>query len=772
MNFFSSKAETLEKLSRFPLKTANILPIHYFPLSEWKDDPFGCLDGIFVLPEDELFIVRSSSRSEDKPNESNAGAFLTLPNISKAELKNAVNEVFSSYGREESNDLVMIQPMLRGILSSGVAFTNDLETGAPYRIISWTVGQKTDGITKGDKGGKTVFCHRSAELNEPDDIQGISKLVDELQYHFGNQPLDIEFAFSNLLDVRKLWLLQARPLITQQKSILLSEHVEKVNRIEKYLVESMRPNDLLKGETTAFGVMPDWNPAEIIGLRPRPLAKSLYRDLITDNICAYQRNNYGYRNLRGFPLMVELEGLPYIDIRVSFNSFIPQEIEDPLAEKLVNFYMDKLTEKPFLHDKIEFDIVYSCYTLDLEERLNELSRNNFSCSEIDSIKSSLLSLTNKILNPDDGLMLSDSKRIITLMDRRQSVMNSNMTLIQKIYWLIEDGKRYGTLPFAGLARAGFIAVQLLNSLAAKGILSSEDIQNFLSSIRTVSSQMSEDLRLLKLPKFLEIYGHLRPGTYDILSPRYDENPKLYFDHKGSFEKPKDNLLFRLSIDQMKAVDCCLKECGLAMNAIEFFSFIEDAILLRESSKFEFTKNLSDTLSLIGELGCQYGLSLNEISFANIEDIKQLYASSNDGSSELKQSINRGKKGFANSNQIFLPPLITKPSDVWQFCSPEITPNYITQKIVTGHVAGVNDTEMLRGAIVCIPSADPGYDWLFSHSIGGLVTAWGGINSHMAIRAGEMGIPAMIGAGDKIFHEFEVAQYVRMDCGSKGYEVIR
>ena len=34
-----------------------------------------------------------------------------------------------------------------------------------------------------------------------------------------------------------------------------------------------------------------------------------------------------------------------------------------------------------------------------------------------------------------------------------------MDLIEKVYWLLEDAKRYGTLPFAGLARAGFIAVQ-------------------------------------------------------------------------------------------------------------------------------------------------------------------------------------------------------------------------------------------------------------------------------------------------------------------------
>ena len=40
--------------------------------------------------------------------------------------------------------------------------------------------------------------------------------------------------------------------------------------------------------------------------------------------------------------------------------------------------------------------------------------------------------------------------------------------ISRIYWLLEDCKRYGTLPFAGLARAGFIAVQLLRSLVAVG----------------------------------------------------------------------------------------------------------------------------------------------------------------------------------------------------------------------------------------------------------------------------------------------------------------
>ena len=85
--------------------------------------------------------------------------------------------------------------------------------------------------------------------------------------------------------------------------------------------------------------MTDWNPAEIIGIKPKSLAISLYRELITDNIWAYQRNNYGYRNLRSFPLLVEFSGLPYIDIRVSFNSFVPDSLSDELAEKLVIFIL-------------------------------------------------------------------------------------------------------------------------------------------------------------------------------------------------------------------------------------------------------------------------------------------------------------------------------------------------------------------------------------------------------------------------------------------------
>lgn len=80
-----------------------------------------------------------------------------------------------------------------------------------------------------------------------------------------------------------------------------------------------------------------------------------------------------------------------------------------------------------------------------------------------------------------------------------------------------------------------------------------------------------------------------------------------------------------------------------------------------------------------------------------------------------------------------------------------------------------DPERLANAIVAIPSADPGFDWLFSHPIAGLITAYGGANSHMAIRAGELGLPAVIGTGEFLFEKWSRARRLAIDCAAKRVE---
>ena len=190
-----------------------------------------------------------------------------------------------------------------------------------------------------------------------------------------------------------------------------------------------------------------WNPAEIVGVRPKPLALSLYRELVTDSIWAYQRHNYGYRNLRSFPLMPHFYGLPYIDVRLSFNSFIPADLEEGLAGRLVDYYIDRLLVEPTLHDKVEFEVVFSCYTLDLPDRLQCLLEFGFSKEECESIADSLRHLTNRIVHHKEGLWRLDAAKLDTLNARREELLASGADSLEPIYWLLEDTKRYGTLPY-------------------------------------------------------------------------------------------------------------------------------------------------------------------------------------------------------------------------------------------------------------------------------------------------------------------------------------
>ena len=74
----------------------------------------------------------------------------------------------------------------------------------------------------------------------------------------------------------------------------------------------------------------------------------------------------------------------------------------------------------------------------------------------------------------------------------------------------------------------------------------------------------------------------------------------------------------------------------------------------------------------------------------------------------------------------------------------------------------NKKNSINGKIVAIPNADPGFDWIFSHNIAGLITQYGGANSHMAIRCAELGIPAAIGIGDKQYEGLHEGRLM-LDC---------
>ena len=138
---------------------------------------------------------------------------------------------------------------------------------------------------------------------------------------------------------------------------------------------------------------------------------------------------------------------------------------------------------------------------------------------------------------------------------------------------------------------------------------------------------------------------------------------------------------------------------------------------------------------------------------------------------IGHNIMQGKALYKETLALSLPPLIANSEYVWGFEHSESEPNFITQKQVTAHVMTNLDKSKLSGAIVCIPNADPGFDWLFSYGIAGLITAWGGVNSHMAIRAGELSLPAVIGAGELLYRKWSKSKRLHLDCSGRRVEVL-
>lgn len=775
---FGTKAETLAFLYEHTDKLqAEVLKPIFFTVKEWQTDRGGILSRVLEdLGNVPRLIVRSSAKSEDSAAESLAGRFEShICSRESGELAQSIDRVIASYGSPEADDQVLVQEAVGSVDCAGVAFGVEPNMGGHYYVINFddSTGSSSSVTSGSGRETKLFYWYVDGE-NYPQDqrLAKICEMVGKLQKLLGREALDIEFLFSR----GELYILQARPLVVKAALCDRQRQSETLELICSKICYENREKPYLFGSRTMYGIMPDWNPAEMIGIHPKNLATSLYKEIITDEVWAYQRDNYGYKRLRSFPLMVDFGGYPYIDVRVSFNSFIPADLEGEIAEKLVNYYLDRLEEAPEKHDKVEFDVVFSCYTFDLPKRIKILKEYGFSCREIEAITDSLRNLTRKITDSQTGLWRKDAEKLKILVERRERIENSDLSPMDKAFWLLEDCKRYGTLPFAGLARAGFIAVQLLKSMVSEGIISAEERDAFMSDLQTVGSRLKEDYLVMDREAFLSRYGFLRPGTYDICSARYDEAPDMYFNwEQRKIQKAlgkKEH--FRLSLPQMERIKSTLVEHGMGENVLELFSFIKGAIEGRERAKFIFTRNVSDILKYLGDWGKSLGVAREDMAYADIRMVKKIYSGAVNEEQVLKGSVAEGKRSYQEGMGLVLPPLITSEEQVYSFFVPDSRPNYITQKRVKGELCRelVQDGRRLEGKILLMESADPGYDWIFSHAIKGFITKYGGANSHMAIRAGELSIPAVIGIGERLYSEVSGARLVEIDAANKTVRILR
>ncbi|MGI6873143.1 PEP-utilizing enzyme [Amycolatopsis sp. 3B14] len=758
---FGTKAETLARLAPL-VRSAVVLPMESFTVDRWRGDPLGVLDRLRGHSWSSApLIVRSSSRDEDQAGFSNAGRYLSLSDVHGwQELRRAIDIVVRSFDDHPDNQ-VLVQPQLRDPVASGVVSSCEPSGGAPYRVVNWTESADTAEVTSGRAGVRTWYFLPGPDPVPPTPLlAGLPALIAELEQLSGDEPFEFEFGVAG--DGR-LVLFQVRPLATARLPLSRRRHRAAVAACQTQVATLQSAGPPALSRDTVLGVMPDWNPAEMIGVRPRPLALSLYRRLITDRIWAESRFRYGYRDLRGAPLLVDLGGLAYIDTRASFSSLVPAALDDRTAARLVRHYLTRLRANPGLHDKVEFEIALSSFHFGTPGDATRLCEANvLDHAEAAALVRALRVLTVRMMSPS-GPFTRDLAELDQL--SRWQVHRRPRWSPDRIGELVRLCRTQGTLPFAGVARAAFAATALVRSLVDTGTLSPADADALLGSATTVSTEMQRDFCTVDRRTFLDRYGHLRPGTYDILSARYDEEPDRYFDWSIR-DTPPHPPVFHPTPVQARDVRELLAAHRMPGTERDLFRFVTSAVSAREYGKLQFSRVLSEILVEARRAGERLGFTADDLSYATVDALSQLTGSVRTDSAVLHEAIERGSSRHALTESLCAPAVITGAAELASFVALPGEANFVTQSRVAARVADVSAGDDPAGAIAMITAADPGYDWIFTKGIAGLVTAFGGANSHMAIRALELGIPAAIGVGETQFRNWLRAGALEVDAAAK------
>ena len=483
-----TKGDVLLKL-KFKSPLFKVPDLIVFSCHDWEINSSGLIKKILLELKSNTLVVRSSAQGEDGDDHSLAGEFDSVLNVKRKEkeIRTAVNQVINSYhnkNKYDNQNKIIVQTQITNVLMSGVIFTREMNTGSPYYVINYDdKSGLTNSVTSGmgEYSNRTIYILRNTSKDEIKSkrFKILIEAIRNLEIILSSDLLDIEFALNENLEP---FIFQVRN-ITSKKSWnlnndrLVYEALESSSSLffKQYLIKEKS----ILGDYSILSQMSDWNPVEMIGKCPNRLDFSLYNILITKYSWSEARHLMGYHHAIGSPLMVSISGQPYIDTRLSFNSFLPKKLNKKIGEKLVNYWIKKLKHNPFLHDKIEFDIAITCYSFKLKEVLVKEYSTFLTNEEINEVYIIYKKFTIDQFNNQSKGSIKNALLKINQLNNLLKIKYSKLESlkIDELNKLITLTINLGIIPFSIIARHAFISKTLLDSLNDRyKLFSKEDLQ--------------------------------------------------------------------------------------------------------------------------------------------------------------------------------------------------------------------------------------------------------------------------------------------------------
>ncbi|WP_412474262.1 PEP/pyruvate-binding domain-containing protein [Halobacteriovorax sp. YZS-1-1] len=684
----------------------------------------------FAKDGEHSLAVRSSATGEDSKENSFAGqnsTFLYVDNDS--DLKRAITDCFNSINKESSKAYrqhflgsskevpmnVVIQRMIDPSFS-GVYFSKDPRG----KFESWML-EYIDGVGEDLVSGKrTPTILSESQRVSPDitseqidEIIRCAKLVeDKYQDDF-----DIEWAIDKKGIV---YLLQARP-ITAKASI---SNLKRIGHEELERLESIYPQETVwDGQTFA-----EWTTAPTT-LTTEIWANSFRKDQAFDK--ALQELGYvGFS--KDECLMDEVFGRSYINLSKLGQMYfgpIPYTIE-PNPRPHLKFHFSKVT--PHI-------LMKTPQTMWRMLKVG-LSINTHRKEVINDATKALVDISVINKRPYDNKIYQDWT-LEDLLNRfsKESSLFSERTLVWPYILISLTETTIQTL--ISLLKSIYTpqeADHLIKRWSGAGINS----ETFKMGIYFKKACAKPNAR----HNFLARYGHRGPGELDLSAKRWAEiGDDAFYDYPlEKYVKEKNNH----TLDDVEAEIMAMKSFKKTL-ILEEWKILKDLLELREKWKMAILKPYAHIRYLCLEIARRYKLDdLNDIFYLHIHEIKNFKRSYLSLIRERKHKIEMFRN-FNFSTVTSLREIKSVIDGNEEASSSNLVGEGLSSGMVRGKVVVINnpsnwkEIEWPENAIVVAQSTDPGWTPVFTKA-SGIIVERGGVLSHCAIVAREMGIPAVSG----------------------------